>query len=154
MSLTVRPANAGDIEFIADISAESLYESWSAGSLHEIFENAAYTVLVCERADHITADHMIAGYIILFTAADECNLLSLGVSAETRRRGIGRALTEIAAQHARKRGCCAIYLEVRESNIPAVKLYESCGFEPCGMRPGFYQNPDEDAKLYKLPIIE
>jgi len=139
----VRHADVGDIELIAEISAENLHESWSAGSLRGIFENAAYRVFVCGRL----------GYIIISVVADECSILSLGVSAGSRRRGIGRALTEAAAACARECDCSAVYLEVRASNAPAVKLYESCGFEYCGKRPGFYQNPAEDAKLYKFSII-
>ncbi|MBQ5323960.1 MAG: hypothetical protein J6J58_00770, partial [Oscillospiraceae bacterium] len=43
-------------------------------------------------------------------------------------------------------------LEVRESNNPAIKLYEKLGFEFLGARKNFYSNPKENALIYKLDL--
>lgn len=45
----------------------------------------------------------------------------------------------------KKQGIDAFTLEVRKSNLPAIRLYESFGFESAGVRPRFYEKPVEDA---------
>ena len=47
-----------------------------------------------------------------------------------------------------------ITLEVRESSVPAISLYESLGFERVGLRRDYYQCPTEDAILMTLSIRE
>jgi len=63
-----------------------------------------------------------------FAARPLLNVHDLAVLLEYRGRGVGRALLQAAAAHARKRGCAKLTLEVLEDNAPARRLYESCGF--------------------------
>ena len=65
-----------------------------------------------------------------------------------RKMGIASELLDILYDEALERGVTSINLEVRQSNIPAISLYEQEGFEAVGKRPGFYRNPSEDAVLY------
>ena len=52
-----------------------------------------------------------------------------------------------------KSACASkIFLEVRESNQPARRLYEKHGFREIGRRRRYYQNPLEDAILYGYPV--
>lgn len=46
-------------------------------------------------------------------------------------------------------GAKRIFLEVRETNLPALRLYERLGFKPAGRRPGYYTNPPADALLFE-----
>jgi len=90
------------------------------------------------------ADGAVAGFLVWRpTAPDEVEILNLAVSAAFRRMGIAKAL--LAGLHA-----CDIFLEVRESNLPARGLYRSTGFREVGLRPGYYQNPDEGAIVMRL----
>ena len=90
----------------------------------------------------------VVGYAAVFCAADEGNLVSIGVDSNYREMGIATELLDIAYDMARDRGVASINLEVRESNIPAISLYECEGFEQVGRRPNFYRNPTEDALIY------
>jgi len=81
-------------------------------------------------------------------AADEGNLVSIGVDDEFREMGIATTLLDIIYEMALERGVTSINLEVRESNVPAISLYEKEGFEAVGKRKNFYRNPTEDAILY------
>ena len=90
----------------------------------------------------------VVGYIAIFCAGDEGNLVSIGVNADYREMGIATELLDIAYEMALDRGVTSINLEVRESNTPAIRLYEQEGFERVGKRPGFYRNPTEDALIY------
>jgi ribosomal protein S18 acetylase RimI-like enzyme len=63
-----------------------------------------------------------------FAARPLLNVHDLAVLPDCRGRGVGRALLNAAAQHARARGCAKLTLEVREDNLRARGLYEACGF--------------------------
>ena len=90
----------------------------------------------------------VVGYAAVLCAADEGNLVSIGVLEECRQMGIATELLDIAYEMAAQRGVTSINLEVRESNLPAVRFYEKEGFVKTGKRPNFYRNPAEDALLY------
>ena len=59
--------------------------------------------------------------------------------------GIGKLMMEEMLMLARERKCDAIFLEVRESNTPAITLYGSYGFKAVGRRNGYYRDPVENA---------
>jgi ribosomal protein S18 acetylase RimI-like enzyme len=63
-----------------------------------------------------------------FAAKPLINIHDLAVVSSCRGKGVGRALLEAVAQHARERGCVKVTLEVQENNTRARKLYESAGF--------------------------
>jgi ribosomal-protein-alanine N-acetyltransferase len=86
----------------------------------------------------------------------ECELEFVLVPAQTRRQGIGRALVQAILAWARHHGAQEVWLEVRESNAAALRLYEQCGFAIAGRRPryypGYYADPAEDAVLMRCRI--
>ena len=47
----------------------------------------------------------------------------------------------------RQSGVERFILEVRAGNVGAIRLYEQLGFEPLGVRKGFYEHPREDAVI-------
>lgn len=82
-----------------------------------------------------------AGFLVLRqTAPGEAELLNLAVSPDARRRGVARALLSRLPA-----GPVSIFLEVRESNVIAQRLYESAGFRVISRRPEYYQAPSEAA---------
>jgi ribosomal-protein-alanine N-acetyltransferase len=85
-------------------------------------------------------------------APTECELEFVLVPPHARRRGIGIALMEIVLAWASDLGAKEIWLEVRKSNVHAVRLYERCGFAITGSRPGYYVDPVEDALLMRCQI--
>ena len=76
----------------------------------------------------------------------EREILNLAVDPAERRKGIGRALLK----HELARVPGAWFLEVRGSNLAAVKLYESIGFQRAGRRPDYYYEPAEDAIVMRF----
>ncbi|HEY7855079.1 MAG TPA: GNAT family N-acetyltransferase, partial [Terriglobales bacterium] len=75
------------------------------------------------------------GSITLQFAADEAEIHDVQVEPEHRRQGIGTALVRSALRAAHERGAQWLYLEVRESNSAALRLYLGQGFIECGRRP-------------------
>ena len=145
-----------DIGQISSMEREFFSVPWSEASIGHYAE-AGNTIFVVARSsktlpwkfeDGIRDVREVAGYAAVFCAADEGNLVSIGVRPAYREMGIARELLDICYEMAAARGITSIYLEVRESNEAAIGLYEKEGFELTGKRPRFYRDPVEDALLY------
>jgi [ribosomal protein S18]-alanine N-acetyltransferase len=93
----------------------------------------------------------LAGYVIGWHVMDEAELANLAVEPSARGRGIGARLLAAMLADAQARGATRIFLEVRESNVAARKLYESQGFEQVGRRSRYYSSPVEDALVLRRP---
>jgi ribosomal-protein-alanine N-acetyltransferase len=86
----------------------------------------------------------------------ECELEFVLVPPQARRHGIGRALVQAVLAWARDQAAQEVWLEVRESNATALRLYERSGFAIAGRRPryypGHYADSAEDAVLMRCRI--
>ncbi|HQT72726.1 MAG TPA: GNAT family N-acetyltransferase, partial [Acidiphilium sp.] len=83
--------------------------------------------------------------------AGEAEILTIGVAATARRRGIARALLGAALGEARGRGAETVFLEVAADNDAAIRLYRACLFRPAGRRRDYY-GPGRDALLFTRPL--
>ncbi|MGH7645031.1 MAG: ribosomal protein S18-alanine N-acetyltransferase [Gemmatimonadales bacterium] len=99
-----------------------------------------------------TVDRSVAGYLVARHAADEGEILNLGVERGRRGQGIGRALVRAVLRDLHGRGAAAVYLEVRASNAAARQLYDRLGFHEVGRRKGYYHRPPEDAIILRAAI--
>jgi ribosomal-protein-alanine N-acetyltransferase len=97
-------------------------------------------------------DGRVAGFLIGQVAADEFEILNIGVAAAYRRRGIASGLVREALKRARMGGARNAHLEVRASNEAAISLYRRHGFQQCGRRMQYYQYPREDAILLSVEM--
>lgn len=92
-----------------------------------------------------------AGYMSMQLAAGEGDIMRVAVLPEYRRLGIGRALLNECFS---ANNPDAVFLDVRENNVPAIRLYESFGFEKTGIRKNYYSNPTENAVIMKNDFKE
>ena len=153
-----------DIEQISMMENKFFSSPWSPSSIGHYAE-AGNTIFIVARNDQPwqeeklidegsgrdsdgPAPRRVVGYAALLCAADEGNLVSIGVDEEFREMGIATELLDILYEAALHRGVTSINLEVRPSNNAAICLYEKEGFEYVGKRPRFYRDPEEDAFLY------
>jgi [ribosomal protein S18]-alanine N-acetyltransferase len=90
----------------------------------------------------------ISGFVCARIIAGDCELENIVVDENFRRRGIGAALLRELLGNSERSGGSAVWLEVRESNKAARRLYEKQGFRESGRRRHYYKNPEEDAILY------
>jgi ribosomal-protein-alanine N-acetyltransferase len=119
-------------------------ESWSGKALLSLLENSAYLVLL-ER--DVRGD--ARAYLIGWQVGEEAELARLGVAPVARGQGIGAALVEYALPIWRTAGVQSVFLEVRESNQIARRLYASRGFAEVGLRAGYYAD-GENALVLRL----
>jgi [ribosomal protein S18]-alanine N-acetyltransferase len=103
----------------------------------------------------VALDEDPLGLVLCRVAAAECEVLTLAVAQWTRKRGVGRALMELALEAAKGVGATAVYLEVDVQNGPAARLYERLGFARVGLRRGYYDRgaaPRADALVMRLDL--
>lgn len=86
----------------------------------------------------------VHAFLVAWHVADELHVLDIATMPSARRTGLGRALLERAIDYARENLIKHILLEVRRSNVTALRLYRACGFFAMGVRPRYYAD-DEDA---------
>jgi ribosomal-protein-alanine N-acetyltransferase len=94
----------------------------------------------------------VAGYVIARRAADEGEILNLAVAPAERGRGLGRVLVQRALAELCAAGARTAFLEVRESNAAALRLYGGLGFEAVARRVRYYRDPEEDALVLRAAI--
>jgi ribosomal-protein-alanine N-acetyltransferase len=94
----------------------------------------------------------VAGFASFWRVADEMHINNLAVDPQWRGRGLGRHLLAAVLDHARAMGIRHATLEVRRSNVAALRLYERQGFRTVAVRPAYYSQPDEDALVLALAV--
>lgn len=82
------------------------------------------------------------GYLLMRWAAEEAEILTIGVAPSERGCGLGHLLVESAEADARRRGVRNLHLEVREDNAVARRLYAAHGFDVVGLRRDYYSGRD------------
>jgi len=142
MSISLRQGGLADLEAVYRLNRENFSEYWSSESLFSALESG-YDLLLCE------AESQTVGYLLSLPIGDEIQIMQIAVSADYRRQGMARRMTEALAESVHH--ACAITLEVRQSNHAARTLYAGLGFEEVGYRKNYYR-PDingnrEDAIL-------
>lgn len=95
----------------------------------------------------------VAGYVGIWFVVDEAHIVSIGVRASERRRGVGELLLIGAFDVAHRRRMKELTLEVRRSNSGARALYGKYGFEEVGLRKRYYVDNGEDAIIMTTPRI-
>lgn len=117
-------------------------------------EKQVATGLASERyhISGVLAGGEVLGYLAWFTAADEAEIVNLLVVPAARRQGLGRCILTHVLQSCHVKGIRYLYLEVRETNAPAIALYASCGFARCGVRPQYYPDTLEAAVLMRCDM--
>jgi [ribosomal protein S18]-alanine N-acetyltransferase len=131
-----------DLDEILAIERVSFPTPWTQENFrHEIESNAhAWNVVLRE-------DGRVAAYACCYLIAGELQINVLAVDPARRRCGYASRLLDDLLAGARGRGAVRASLEVRPSNLAALALYGSRGFEPTGRRRGYYADTGEDAIL-------
>ncbi|KRT57683.1 ribosomal protein S18-alanine N-acetyltransferase [endosymbiont of Ridgeia piscesae] len=143
--LDLRLMQAEDLEQVLQIEQRVYPFPWTLGILRDCLK-VGYCCWV------VTVDQQIVGYGVMSVVVDECHLLNICIDPGWQRLGLGRRLVERLLQLGRQHGAEAAYLEVRESNRPARRLYRQIGFVEVGQRRDYYPaiGGREDALLLTL----
>jgi ribosomal-protein-alanine N-acetyltransferase len=99
-----------------------------------------------------TPGRPVAGFCAFWLVIDQAHINNLAVLPELRGQGLGTQLLEAVIAEAAHLGAILLTLEVRQSNAPALRLYEKAGFYREGVRKNYYTNPVEDALILSRKI--
>jgi len=141
----IRSMTESDLDAVLAIEQASFPSPWSRTHfLHELGAPHAFPCVV-------EMDGVVAGYVCVQSLFEEAQILDIAVDPHQRGRGFARMLMEHAVAVARKQGADFMALEVRESNVAAISLYERFGFNRTGIRKGYYEGK-EDAVLMEKSL--
>jgi [ribosomal protein S18]-alanine N-acetyltransferase len=146
-SFEIRAMADDDVTQCVEIADESSLSFWSEDAYHrELSRTDTIAVAAAEL-------HHVLGFIIgRIVAGPEAEIYNIGVRAEVRRAGIGRSLIDSFVHECRKLNVNSVWLEVRISNLSAIRFYEEADFVQVSVRKGFYSNPPEAALLMNKKI--
>lgn len=147
--ITIRRVKQEDISALVSIETECFSMPWSEKSFSDALylENTLFLAAEQISEETETDGGKIVGYCGLYQSVDEGEITNVAVTETFRGRQVGSFLIRKMLQEAVKREIGRIFLEVRVSNTPAIRLYQKYGFTMCGRRRGFYEKPKEDAWL-------
>ena len=141
----IRRASPADVVEVAALERVCYSDPWSASAFASLPGNPDVFFVVARQMP----DGPVVGYAVAWHVLDEAELANLAVEPAWRRTGLGRQLLDATLEHARQRGIKRVYLEVRESNVAARRLYASRGFAEVGTRKQYYSSPVEDALILR-----
>jgi ribosomal-protein-alanine N-acetyltransferase len=153
---TLRPLRWWDIAALERIEEDLFPEDpWST----EMFWSELADV---PRSRHYVVaeiDGEIAGYAGLMSQPGaaphsvEGWIQNIAVVRAHQGKGLGTTLLQALLEEAVRRQCAEVWLEVRTDNDPAQRLYIRHGFEPVGIRRGYYQPGNHDALIMRKALV-
>ncbi|MEO0542298.1 MAG: ribosomal protein S18-alanine N-acetyltransferase [Pseudomonadota bacterium] len=138
-ALVVEPLTSAHLRSVADVHAQTFATAWTDGEIESLLSPSSSWALVARSVERA---EKLAGFVIMRSAADEAEILSIGVKPSWQRYGVGRMLMDAALAEAYRQRLSSVFLEVEENNRPAASLYTKLGFHMVAERPGYYRQPD------------
>jgi ribosomal-protein-alanine N-acetyltransferase len=140
-----------DLDAVATLEARCFNNPWTREMLgRELGQSDVAHVFVLR-----LPGTPVAAFCSCWIVADELHINTVAVDPAHRRLGLGTHLIRQVMREAARRGATRATLEVRASNEPARRLYETLGFAVAATRAGYYTHPEEDALvLWKEGLTE
>jgi len=137
--IKIKEIDISMLDGIAEIESLCFSSPWSKESLLLLTKDGATGFCAVGESGRVYA------YVGMLTVLDEGQITNVATHPDARRMGLGGAVVSALIESASKKGIVSFSLEVRESNKPAIALYEKLGFVVMGVRKGFYTKPAENA---------
>ncbi len=145
--MTVSKMNSADVPAVAALDQKLFSaECWTEEDFYLSLKDPARLFFAAYIRD------TLVGFCGLQQSYEQGDVLTVGVDPAYRRRGIGSELLIALIDTFREQGGTNLFLEVRASNLSAIKLYEKHGFRQTGVRRNYYQQPTEDGLVYMLEV--
>lgn len=139
----IRAMQVSDLAQVVPIETANFSKPWTRADFETYLDREEGLFLTAEE------DGQVLGYIGVILVAPEGDITNVSVREESKGQGIGRALVEALLERTKERGIETLFLEVRKSNVPAIRLYTKQGFEEIGVRKNYYEAPVEDALIMR-----
>ncbi|GAA5110709.1 ribosomal protein S18-alanine N-acetyltransferase [Alloalcanivorax gelatiniphagus] len=143
----LRTLTSTDLDAVLTIEEASQPTPWTAGN----FRDCLHSGYRCRVA---TVDGEPVAFMILSCVLDESHLLNIAVAPAWQRRGLARWMLRQALAEADDAGLSLMFLEVRDGNQPARRLYRELGFQETGRRKAYYRTRGEEREDAVLMMVE
>lgn len=143
MSEVFRVLSVDDVARVVEIENQSFSEPWSSDSFRDIIKNANFVTI------GLFVDSVLAGYVIYYTVLNELHVMNIAVHPDFRQKSCGTKLLSEVHKEGMKRKLHFAYLEVRETNEAAQKLYAKMGYQKVGRRIKYYTNEEDALLMFK-----
>jgi len=151
LNIQLRNARFDDIPEMMRLERQSpMLAHWTEQQYREIFEESGQSSRLVLLAEGTGGT--VIGFLVARHLTPEWELENIVVASQAQRSGVGTRLLAELLVRAQQSNSSAVFLEVRESNTAARKLYEAFGFSTTGRRKSYYLNPLEDAILYAKKV--
>ena len=147
--ITLRTMQESDLSAVLCVEQRAYSVPWTEGIFRDCLR-VRYFCMVAELKPEPKADAgagfdaQIIGHAVMSVAAGECHILNVSVHPDLHNRGIGRRMLRRLLALARRQDADTAFLEVRASNVAAIALYYSEGFDEVGLRKGYYPAASND----------
>ena len=140
--ITIESMKEEDIIEVLKIEHASFSDPWTYNMFNAELSNPFSYLWVARDNSGV-----LIGFICFWILGDEAHLLDLAVHPSCRQRGVGSQIIKVSMDYWKDAGLKSAYLEVRESNEDARRLYGRFGFKVITRRPKYYTKPREDAYI-------
>lgn len=137
--MIIRKMQESDLVQVAAIEKALFSVPWSLESFRESIQLDHTLYLVAEEEENIM------GYCGMYRVFNEGEIVNVAVAEAYRRKNVASRLLEQLFAESGELQVDNFFLEVRESNQPAIELYKKFGFTEAGIRKDFYEKPRENA---------
>lgn len=145
--MEIRPFQEGDIAEVTAIEESVFPTPWSREAFLKFSKDPHYRIRVALQSAEI------AGYLVAQIVGNEAELHNIAVAAHHQRQEVGTELLKDFLREAGQLSVNEVFLMVRASNHPAQIFYQKFQFESCGRRPNAYQNPPEEALIFRKKLM-
>ncbi len=144
----LRLATIDDLRLLVALDQASFDQPWQAATWQAALCDPKYIVLVAQQ------QNILCAFGVAYTVDDEGEIATLAVDEAMRGQGLGETIFGALMDECFRSGAKTIFLEVRESNQSARRLYTRLGFQTVGERPNYYNNGETAVVMSKIaPLV-
>lgn len=140
-------------DYEAEILAERLWQvSQEAFDYGSPWEASQFLADIVNQSSHyllLEDKDQVIGYVVFHVVLDEAEVINVAILPKYRGQGLAKKLLRVGLSEIIKLGVETVFLEVRETNYPALTVYLTLGFEEIGRRKAYYHQPKEDGLVMR-----
>ncbi|AAL53159.1 ribosomal-protein-alanine acetyltransferase [Brucella melitensis bv. 1 str. 16M] len=134
--VSIEPLGAQDSHAIQRIHAVAFHHGWSSDDFRSLIAQDTIFGFIARPQGK---PNEACGFVLARLVAGEAEILTIAVSRDVQRQGVGRMLMDGVLRHLYQERAETLFLEVDEANIAAQALYRRLGFQKVGDRPAYYE---------------
>lgn len=151
MDLCIRKMQSKDLDIVKSIDKIAFPNPWPENAYnYEFDQNPNARLWVVE--DQQGLEKIVIGFSVVWVVIDEAHIGTIAIQPDFQNRGIGKKFLSFICQELVDENINKIFLEVRQSNHSAIRLYERFGFVIDGERKHYYRDNGESALLMSCTL--